>query len=89
MFTARRCTAAPESGFCVEALETALLHGKPKNFNSGQGSQFTASAFTDVLVASGVRIRMDSKSSYHYNIFTERLWRSVKYEEVYLKNVPS
>jgi type II secretory pathway pseudopilin PulG len=74
-----------ESGFCVEALEAALMNGAPDIFNSDQGSQFTASAFTDVLAASGIRISMDGKGSYHDNIFTERLWRSVKYEEVYLK----
>ena len=80
-----RLSAMMESGFCVEALEAALLHGTPDIFNSDQGSQFTASAFTSVLTASGIRISMDGKGSYHDNIFTERLWRSVKYEEVYLK----
>jgi putative transposase len=80
-----RLSANMESGFCVEALEAALMHGTPDIFNSDQGSQFTAMPFTDVLVASGIRISMDGKGSYHDNIFTERLWRSVKYEEVYLK----
>jgi putative transposase len=80
-----RLSATMESGFCVDALKAALLHGTPDIFNSDQGSQFTASAFTDVLTASGIRISMDGKGSYHDNIFTERLWRSVKYEEVYLK----
>jgi len=80
-----RLSANMESGFCVEALEMALLHGTPDIFNSDQGSQFTASAFTGVLAASGIRISMDGRGSYQDNIFTERLWRSVKYEEVYLK----
>ena len=61
------------------------LRGTPDIFNSDQGSQFTSQAFTDTLAASGIRISMDGKGSYHDNIFTERLWRSVKYEEVYLK----
>jgi putative transposase len=69
----------------VEALEAALMQGTPNIFNSDQGSQFTSSAFTDVLKAAGIAISMDGKGSYHDNIFTERLWRSVKYEEVYLK----
>ncbi len=80
-----RLSANMESGFCVEALEAALMNGTPDIFNSDQGSQFTSQAFTDVLTASGIRISMDGKGSYHDNIFTERLWRSVKYEEVYLK----
>jgi len=80
-----RLSATMETGFCVDALEAALLHGTPDIFNSDQGSQFTSQAFTDVLTASGIRISMDGKGSYHDNIFTERLWRSVKYEEVYLK----
>ena len=84
-----RLSATMESGFCVEALEAALLQGTPDIFNSDQGSQFTASAFTEVLAASGIRISMDGKGSYHDNIFTERLWRSVKYEEVYLKEYAS
>ena len=68
-----------EEKFITSCLEYAGI------FNSDQGSQFTAMAFTDVLTASGIRISMDGKGSYHDNIFTERLWRSVKYEEVYLK----
>jgi len=80
-----RLSATMESGFCVEALEAALLHGTPDIFNSDQGSQFTSQAFTGVLAASSIRISMDGKGSYHDNIFTERLWRSVKYEEMYLK----
>ena len=71
--------------FCVEALEEALTQGKPDIFKSDQGSQFTSEAFTSVLQAAGVAISMDGRGSYHDNIFTERFWRSVKYEEVYLK----
>ena len=80
-----RLSTTMESSFCVEALEAALLHGTPDIFNSDQGSQFTSQVFTDLLTTSGIRISMDGKGSYHDNIFTERLWRSVKYEEVYLK----
>ena len=68
-----------------EALEDALTHGTPDIHNTDQGSQFTGEAFTAVLHASGVAIGMDGKGSYQDNIFTERLWRSVKYEEVYTK----
>jgi len=80
-----RLSATMESGFCVEALEEALTHGTPDIHNSDQGTQFTSQAFTDVLVANGIRISMDGRGSYQDNIFTERLWRSVKYEEMYLK----
>jgi putative transposase len=80
-----RLSANMESGFCVEALKEALTQGTPEIFNSDQGSQFTSDAFTGVLIASGIRISMDGRGSYQDNIFTERLWRSVKYEEVYLK----
>ena len=72
--------------FCVEALEEALSrYGTPDIFNTDQGSQFTSSAFTDVLKASGVAISMDGKGRWMDNVFIERLWRSVKYEEVYLR----
>jgi len=73
----------------VEALADALTRGTPDIFNSDQGSQFTATAFTGVLTAAGIRISMDGKGSYHDNIFIERLWRSVKYEEVYPKEYAS
>jgi putative transposase len=74
-----------ESNFCVEALDQAiLLHGKPDIFNSDQGSQFTSAEFTDRLKAEGIRISMDGRGRALDNIFVERLWRSVKYEEVYL-----
>jgi putative transposase len=78
-------SANMESGFCVEALEEALTHGTPDIHNTDQGTQFTSEAFTSVLNKAGVAISMDGKGSYQDNIFTERLWRSVKYEEVYTK----
>ncbi len=74
-----------DAGFCAEALEEALKKGSPEIFNTDQGSQFTSEAFTGLLQQYGVRISMDGKGSYNDNLFIERLWRSVKYEEVYLK----
>ena len=74
-----------EAGFCAEALEEALSQGQPEVFNTDQGSQFTSLEFTQVLQDRGVRISMDGKGRYQDNIFVERLWRTVKYEEVYLK----
>ena len=74
-----------DAGFCVEALEEALKKGRPDIFNTDQGAQFTSEAFTGLLQQHGVRISMDGKGSYNDNLFIERLWRSVKYEEVYLK----
>ena len=72
-----------EAGFCVEAVEEALArHGKPEIFNTDQGSQFTSAAFTGLLVEHGVAISMDGKGRFLDNIFIERLWRSLKYEEV-------
>jgi len=76
-----RLSANMESGFCVEAL----TQGTPDIHNTDQGTQFTAQVFVDVLNQNGVKISMDGKGSYQDNIFTERLWRSVKYEEVYTK----
>jgi putative transposase len=73
-------------GFCVEAAEEALRHGRPDIFNTDQGAQFTSEAFTGLLALHGVRVSMDGKGSYNDNLFIERLWRSVKYEEVYLKS---
>ena len=73
-----------DADFCIEALEEALTKGKPDIFNTDQGSQFTSEAFTGLLQQHGVRISMDGKGSYRDNLFIERLWRSVKYEEVYL-----
>jgi len=74
-----------DADFCVEALEEALRKDKPDIFNTDQGAQFTGEAFTGLLEQHGVRISMDGKGSYNDNLFIERLWRSVKYEEVYLK----
>ena len=74
-----------EAGFCAEALKEALANGQPEVFNTDQRSQFTSLEFTQVLQDSGVRISMDGKGRYQDNIFVERLWRTVKYEEVYLR----
>ncbi len=72
--------------FCVEALEEAITrYGAPEIFNTDQGSQFTSAEFTDVLKTHGIRISMDGKGCWRDNVFVERLWRTVKYEEVYLK----
>jgi len=74
-----------DSSFCVEALQEALgRFGAPEIFNTDQGAQFTASEFTDVLLARAIKISMDGRGRYIDNIFVERLWRSLKYEEVYL-----
>ncbi len=73
-----------DSSFCVDALKSALGLGTPEIFNSDQGSQFTSEAFTGVLKGAGVRISMDGVRRAYDNIFVERLWRSLKYEEVYL-----
>jgi len=75
-----------ESQFCVSALKQALSLGRPEIFNTDQGSQFTSDDFTDVLKAAGVRISMDGKGRVFDNIFIERLWRTVKVEEVYLRD---
>ena len=81
-----RLSTGLDTGFCVEALQEALdRHGSPEIFNSDQGVQFTSAAFTGVLAASGVRISMDGKGRYLDNIFIERLWRSLKYEDIYIK----
>lgn len=72
--------------FCIEALEEALQRARPEIFNSDQGGQFTADAFTSMLEAHGVAISMDGRGRAIDNVFIERLWRSVKYEEVYLKD---
>ena len=74
-----------DADFCVDALEEALSKGKPEIFNTDQGSQFTGEAFIGLLKKHGFRISMDGKGRYADNIFVERLWRTVKYEEVYLK----
>jgi putative transposase len=80
-----RLSNTMETGFCLEALEAALSQGKPEIFNTDQGSPFTSDAFTGMLLEAGVRISMDGKGRYTDNLFIERLWRSLKYEEVYLK----
>jgi putative transposase len=80
-----RLSITMEAAFCVEALEEALAkHGKPDIFNTDQGSQFTGAAFTGVLAKRDIKISMDGKGAWRDNVFVERLWRSVKYEEVYL-----
>ena len=82
----QRLSITMEAEFCIEALEEALArHGRPGIFNSDQGSQFTSTSFTDVLLKAGIAISMDGKGAWRDNVFVERLWRSVKYEEVYLK----
>ena len=74
-----------EVDFCVAALEEALSKGRPQIFNTDQGSQFTSEAFTSMLLAQGVQVSMDGRGRCMDNVFVERLWRSIKYEEVYLK----
>jgi len=78
-----------DAAFCVSALETALTKGKPEVFNSDQGCQFTSGDFTGVLLNAGVAISMDGKGRCMDNIFCERLWRTVKYEEVYIRDYES
>ena len=87
-----RLSITLEADFCIEAVEEALArHGKPDIFNTDQGSQFTSQAFTQVLKDAGIAISMDGKGAWRDNVFVERLWRTIKYEEVYLhayRNVP-
>jgi putative transposase len=81
-----RLSITMETSFCIEAVTEALeKHGSPEIFNTDQGSQFTSEAFTGVLLKAGAAISMDGKGAWRDNVFIERLWRSVKYEEVYLK----
>ena len=81
-----RISNSMDAEFCVDCLEEALrTHGKPEIFNSDQGSQFTSEAFTGVLTREGIIISMDGRGRAFDNIFVERLWRTVKYEDVYLK----
>ena len=75
-----------DGAFCLDALRLALRHGQPEIFNSDQGVQFTAHDFTDELEAAGIRISMDGRGRVFDNIFVERLWRSVKYEDIYIKD---
>ena len=81
-----RLSNTMDTRFCIEALDEALgRYGKPRIFNTDQGSQFTSEAFTGRLIAAGVAISMDGRGRFLDNIFIERLWRSIKYEEVHLK----
>jgi putative transposase len=81
-----RVSITMEAAFCIETLQDALAkHGKPEIFNTDQGSQFTGAAFTGVLADNAIAISMDGKGAWRDNVFVERLWRSVKYEEVYLR----
>jgi putative transposase len=81
-----RLSNTMDAGFCVDCLEEAIKnYGSPEMFNSDQGSQFTSDAFTGVLIRNGITISMDGRGRALDNIFVERLWRTVKYEEVYLK----
>ena len=81
-----RLSNTMESDFCVAALEEALENGRPEVFNTDQGSQFTSEQFTSVLKSADVLISMNGKGRCLDNVFVERLWRSVKYEEIYLKS---
>ena len=81
-----RVSITMEADFCVEALEEAIArYGRPEIFNTDQGSQFTSMAFTGVLLRENIAISMDGRGAWRDNVVVERLWRSVKYEEVYLK----
>jgi putative transposase len=81
-----RLSITMEAAFCVDTLEDALArYGKPDIFNTDRGSQFTGAAFTGALIKNGIAISMDGKGAWRDNVFVERLWRSVKYEEVYLR----
>jgi putative transposase len=82
---AHRISITMETDFCLEALNEAFAkYGQPEIFNTDQGSQFTSADFTDALKARSIQISMDGKGSWRDNVFVERLWRSIKYEEVYL-----
>ena len=82
---AQRVSISMDAAFCLEALEEAFAkYGQPEIFNTDQGSQFTSEAFTDALEERGIQISMDGKGAWRDNVFVERLWRSIKYEEVYL-----
>src|SRR5690554_5955261 len=81
-----RVSITLEAGFCIEAVEEALArHGTPGIFNTDQGSQFTSTEFIKVLAAREIKISMDGKGAWRDNVFVERLWRTIKYEEVYLR----
>ena len=81
-----RLSITLETEFCLDAVQEALArHGKPEIFNTDQGSQFTSTAFTGMLQDQAIRISMDGRGAWRDNVFVERLWRTVKYEEVYLR----
>jgi putative transposase len=81
-----RVSISMEVDFCLDAVDEALArHGRPEIFNTDQGSQFTSAAFTGLLLENAISISMDGRGSWRDNVFVERLWRSVKYEEVYLR----
>jgi len=81
-----RLSISMDTAFCTEAVEEAIArYGKPEIFNTDQGSQFTSCAFTGLLLEHGIRISMDGKGCWRDNVFVERLWRSIKYEDVYLR----
>jgi putative transposase len=81
-----RVSNSMDTSFCIDAVEEAIAtHGCPTIFNTDQGSQFTSEAFTGLLKQHGIQISMDGKGAWRDNVFIERLWRSVKYEEVYLR----
>jgi putative transposase len=83
---AHRVSITMETDFCIEAVEEAIArYGTPEIFNTDQGSQFTSEAFTGLLKTHDIRISMDGKGAWRDNVFVERLWKSVKYEEVYLR----
>lgn len=85
-----RLSNTMDPDFCVDAMKEALERfGRPEIFNTDQGAQFTAPAFTDVLLEQGVKVSMDGKGRWMDNVFVERLWRSLKYEEVYLNEYES
>ncbi len=82
---AHRVSISMDTAFCLDALEEAFAkYGTPEIFNTDQGSQFTSEAFTNALKERGIQISMDGKGAWRDNVFVERLWRSIKYEEVYL-----
>jgi putative transposase len=81
-----RLSITMDVAFCIEAVEEAIARfGKPEIFNTDQGSQFTSREFTAMLIGAGIRISMDGKGAWRDNVFVERIWKSVKYEEVYLR----
>ena len=85
-----RLSITLETEFCIEVVEEALArHGRPEIFNTDQGSQFTSVDFTDLLLKNEIKLSMDGKGAWRDNVFVERLWRTIKYEEVYLRTYDS